>query len=253
MDSDWFVFIQGEVRGPFQKPDIEAMKSQWPQMFVWGQGLQQWLPPSQWLELLEQGHTRVANTAGTTGSNDGTTGAGGAATSNQRVWKLKIDNHEMKDLTYSQMMDVLKSRDEFENVRIWTEGYTDWREIYQIHQIADELGVSRRKHPRVPVMGSVQCENNQGQQFELRALSLSEGGLGASGGHSLHIGDRLKVVLKSPNLFTPIHATAEIVYVGPDGYVGMKFLGIQIESKSSILEYVRKFQEEHTQTGIRPG
>lgn len=236
MEANWFAYVDGEIKGPFHDTELESLFHNWPHMFIWGQGLQQWIAPTQWKSLMTE---NPSSTRATKGAEP------------ERKWRLKIDDHEMKDLTYDQMLDVLKTRDDYDAIRVWTEGYSDWRELFQIHQIADELGVSRRKHPRVPIMGGLTCEGPSGQ-FDLKALSISEGGLGATGSSgSLHIGDRLKIVLKSPNLFAPVNATAEVVYVGPDGYIGLKFLGIQIESKSSIVEYVRKFQEEQTQTGIR--
>ncbi len=238
MKAQYFALVDGIVKGPFQKDEISSLSTSWPQMQVWGQGLPEWISMDRW--------NRHLNEEATTG-----TSSLSSRPSDDRKWKLKIDDHETENLTYEQMVDVLKTRDDVEQILVWTEGYTDWRQIFQIHQIADDLGISRRKHPRVPIMGSLHCEGVSGK-FDLKALSISEGGLGASEGAQCRIGDRLKVILKSPNLYAPIHASAEVVYVAPNGYVGMKFVGIQVESKSSIIEYVRKFQDEMTQTQARP-
>ena len=42
-------------------------------------------------------------------------------------------------------------------------------------------------------------------------------------------------------LFVTINTTCEVVYVGNDGYAGLRFVGLPEEFKSSIIEYVRKF------------
>jgi hypothetical protein len=145
-------------------------------------------------------------------------------------------------MQHDEMIEFLKTQKDYGEIQIWTEGYTEWKDIYQIHKIMDELGVSRRSHPRVPIMGTLTCEGATGN-ITARALSISEGGLGVTEAANVKIGERFKTILKSPNLYAPIHSTVEVVYVGHDGYAGMKFASIHPESKSAIIEYVRKFTD----------
>ena len=232
MTNQWFVIVDGIVRGPMSAAELESSLSAWSQPLIWGRGLAEWVGPNSWKNQLEslgrQESTRVSTSV-----------------DSDRTWKLKIDGREYPPLPYESMLEALKSRDDLSDAWVWTEGYSDWREIFQVHQIADELGVSRRKHPRVPIMGTVDCESSE-RKYQLRALSISEGGLGASDGQNVQIGERLKIILRSPNLYGPIHASVEVVFAGLDGYVGMRFVGIQAESKSAIIEYVCKFEDEKT-------
>lgn len=89
-------------------------------------------------------------------------------------------------------------------------------------------------------MGTLDCEGVRGN-FTAHILSISEGGLGITDAKHVKIGEKMKILLKSPNLYAPIHAFAEIVFVGSDGYAGLKFSGLQSESKSAIIEYIKKY------------
>ncbi len=97
-------------------------------------------------------------------------------------------------------------------------------------------------------MGTLELEDASGAQFTARILSISEGGLGMTEAPMVKIGDRYKILLKSPNLFNPVTATGDVIFVGNDGYAGVKFVGLHPESKSSVIEYVRKFSELSPET-----
>jgi hypothetical protein len=224
-EKKWFLLSQGLIRGPFDQQSLEAELPQTQNPLIWGRGQAEWVNPEKWHRFVHDQEMHSAK-----------------ARQNERLWRIRLGDQELRPMTYDQMIETLKDRGNYNDVWIWTEGYSEWRDVFQIHKVMDELGVGRRAHPRVPIAGQVLCEGTTGS-FVARALSISEGGLGITEAPTIKIGEKFKVVLKSPNLFAPIHATAEVVYVGQDGYAGMKFIGLQTESKSSIIEYVRKFLE----------
>lgn len=225
-DRKWFILADGRITGPFEKTEVEAHVNHQNNALIWGRGHTEWHNLERWQRLLKEG------------DNPDKKGRVGP----ERLWKVRVSNTEMKPMVHDQMIDFLKQQKDLGEVQIWTEGYTDWKDVYQIHKIMDELGVSRRQHPRVPIMGILTCEGTTGN-FNARVLSVSEGGLGITESPQVKIGEKFKTTLKSPNLYTPIHATAEIVYVGTDGYAGLKFIGLHSESKSAIIEYVKKFTD----------
>ncbi len=226
-ERKWFLLLNSRVTGPFNSSEIETKVSESPQSLIWGRGQSDWVPFDKWTKLLleftENDRRNRQN--------------------QERFWTIRINGQQLNPMKHEEMMTFLRNQNDFSQILIWTEGYEDWKEIYQIHKIMDELGVSRRNHPRVPIMGTLSCESAAGG-FTARVLSISEGGLGITETPPLKIGEKLKTTLKSPNLFAPIHATAEIVYVGSDGYAGLKFVGLHSESKSTIIEYVKKFQDQ---------
>jgi hypothetical protein len=222
----WFILNDSKVTGPFSKSEIDHQIASQASALIWGRGQSEWVNHGRWQKLLsdfEENHRRQK-------------------LQSERLWKVSVAGEELTPMNQQHMMDLLKSKTDLNDILIWTEGYSEWKEIYQIHKIMDELGVSRRQHPRVPIMGTLTCEGASGS-FEARVLSVSEGGLGVTDTPPIKIGEKFKTILKSPNLFTPIHATAEIVYLGNDGYAGLKFIGLHSESKSALIEYVKKFQD----------
>jgi len=222
----WFILNDSKVSGPFSKSEIETQAGTMSNALIWGRGQGDWVNAARWSKLVkesEETHRRHRQQA-------------------ERLWKISDSGQEQRAMNHEQMLEYLRSKNDLSQVLIWTEGYSEWKEIYQIHKIMDELGVSRRHHPRVPIMGTLLCEGATGN-FEARVLSVSEGGLGVTETPPIKIGEKFKTILKSPNLFAPIHATAEIVYLGNDGYAGLKFIGLQSESKSALIEYIKKFQD----------
>lgn len=198
---------------------------------IWGRGHNEWSTVDRWQRLVKENEQPDRR----------------SKSGSDRLWKLKVAGVEMTPMTHDQMIDYLKEQKDLGEIQIFTEGYSDWKDIYQIHKIMDELGVSRRQHPRVPIMGILTCEGTTGN-FNARVLSISEGGLGVTETPNVKIGEKFKTILKSPNLYTPIHSTVEVVYVGNDGYAGLKFAGLHSESKSAVIEYVKKFTDLKKET-----
>jgi hypothetical protein len=216
----------GAISGPYDSAGLQVQTQSSGHCLVWGRGFSEWVSPHKWKtlesELSQHLHSQRAQ--------------------HERMWRVRVQEQEYEPMLMDQLLTLLKSQTDYNDIFVWTEGYSDWKAVYELHRIMDQLGVPRRKYPRVPLMGEVVCEATSGN-FVARALSISEGGLGITDCPPLKIGEKFKVILKSPNLFQAIHATAEVVYIGQDNYVGVKFIGLQTESKASIIEYVKKYLE----------
>ncbi len=225
-DKKWFLLLDGTITGPHPQADADRRASQNPGYLIWGRGHSDWFPVEKWKKTVSDQEAIAAR----------------AKSKADRLWRIRIAGTELNPMGHDQMIEYLKTKNDLSEVKIWTEGYNEWKDIFQIHKVMDELGVSRRKHPRVPIMGQVTAEDPTGN-FVVKALSIGEGGLGVTDAQRMKIGDRYKLNLKSPNLYNQINASIEVVYVGNDGYAGLKFTAIHSESKSSIIEYVKKFTD----------
>ena len=225
-DRKWFILTDGRVTGPFERQEVEQNVVSMANPLIWGRGHHEWSSIDRWQRLIKENENPERK----------------SRSGSDRQWQLRVSGQELKPMSHDQMMEYLKTQKDLGETQIFTEGYSDWKDIYQIHKIMDELGVSRRQHPRVPIMGTLTCEGTTGT-FNARVLSISEGGLGITEAPQVKIGEKFKTILKSPNLYTPIHATVEVVYVGNDGYAGLKFSGLHSESKSAVIEYVKKFTD----------
>jgi hypothetical protein len=230
MDSKWFVMKNGQILGPYSQSEVEAQAKE-PKVLIWGKGAPEWMDLAKWKKVLANPESVY-----------GLKGAAAPISAANRMWKIRLSGEEQKPMNQTQMMEFLKTHDDHSEIQLWTEGYTDWKDIYQIHAIMDEMGVSRRKHPRVPIMGTLACEGASAA-FIARVLSISEGGLGITETGVIKIGEKFKGVLKSPNLKNLVTSNYEVVYMGHDGYAGLKFVGIDSESKAMIIEYIKKFTD----------
>lgn len=226
MERRFFIMSDGQVSGPFDHQEAENQSQKNPGSLIWGRGQLEWLDLIKWKKFLQDFDGQVQT----------------QRKQNLRMWKVRASGVESAPMPQDSLIGYLKAQQDLNQVQIWTDGYTDWKDVFQIHKIMDELGVSRRTHPRVPIMGTLECEGASGNSI-VKAVSISENGLGVTDAEKFKIGEKFKVQLKSPNLYNAIHATVEVVYVGQDGHAGLKFSSIHSESKSMIVEYVKKFSE----------
>ena len=222
----WFILLDGQVTGPFADPDIETRLQENPkEALIWGRGQSEWMVPEKW---------RITMKA--------ILAQGALERDSARLWKMRVDHKELTPMTMDELVEQLKDYSDMSPVRIWTEGFDDWKEVFQVQKVMEELGVSRRSHPRVPIMGSLKTEASVGP-VNAKVISISEGGIGVNNATGLQIGEKINAILSSPNLFIPINANLEVVYVGANGYAGLRFLALPSEGRTAIVDYVKKFQQ----------
>jgi len=225
----WFLLLDGQVTGPYADQEIENRidNSAEPhkETLIWGRGQSEWQPPDKWRLALK---ALLAQQA--------------MEQQGSRQWKMQVDGKELTPMSMEELIEHLKDYTDLSMVRVWTDGFDDWKEVFQVRKIMEELGVSRRSHPRVPIMGSLKAQASFGE-LNAKIISISEGGIGVNSAKGLQIGEQFTANLTSPNLFVGITCNMEVVYVGADGYAGMRFLGLPSEARSAIIEYVKKFQQ----------
>lgn len=225
--TKWFLFHHGQVKGPFFSSQVQSLPEAG-EALIWGRGLNEWITYARWLVWQDQQESTIETTK----------------LRLQRQWRVRIVNQDHGPMSYSDMLDLLKGRSSYDGVWVWTEGYKEWQPIYGFHKLMDDLGVGRRAHPRVPVSGQVHLKSFKGQ-FEGRAMSLSEGGLGVAEVSGLSVGDSVHVTLKNSSFIQPITASAEIVYIENDSFIGIKFTQVSSETKSMIIEYVNHYLNQN--------
>lgn len=218
----WFILHEGQVLGPFSLSETQAKISGLKNIQIWGRGMSEWLTPEKWEKNLKKFPQYQAQTDA------------------PEVWKLRVEGKEHPALPYQQLLSYLKGLKDLNAVDVCLENENRWQDVYSVPSIINELGITRRSHPRVPIMGDLECESPKGS-FKLKVISISEGGLGVSGPERLTLGERFKGLLTSDNLFASFNSTLEVVYSGKDGYAGLRFVVISDEAKNSIIEYVKKF------------
>lgn len=220
----WFILNDGQVTGPFEPAEVESKISQLKTPQIWGRGSSEWMTPTKWRQSLSSNNVSLSKN-----------------TEPPQQWKMRIEGKEEPAMSYTNLIKRLKELRDFSVIDVCPENSTQWREVFSVPQIVEQLGITRRAHPRVPIVGTFQATNDLNEEFKFRVISISEGGLGVTEAGKSLIGSKYKGTITSPNLFMPIDANCEVVYAGKDGYAGLRFIGLPEEFKNSIIEYVNKF------------
>lgn len=218
---------KGQIQGPYDPTETEALLAGATEPLVWGRGLAEWMPPVDWRQNL--------NTKGAVLTEQ--------PPAETAIWKYKIQGVEYGPYTYPELMTALGRVEDYGKVEIAGEGFNGWREIYAMQKIVEELGITRRAHPRVPIMGILSLEDAHGGKMQARVVTISEGGLGVNGALPFPIGHKFRAILQSANLFAEINCTCEVVYLGDDGYTGLRFAHLPTEAHAAVIEYVNKFKD----------
>lgn len=231
-EKKWFILYKDKVQGPFTPSDLQGKfdQKQRDESRFWARGKPQWMSETQFKEELIREMEQAQKES---------------LKQSERIWKIMDNDTELKPMTYENLLMFLKSKKNLANIKLWTEGYKEWQDVYQIEKILDEIGVNRRQHPRVPIKGKIHIEASNGSHWEAELSMISQGGFGIKNAHAVSIGEQIKATLTSQSLPMPVHCAAEVVFVNSSGFVGFRFMNISIESKSTIIAYVKQFIDSH--------
>ena len=125
--------------------------------------------------------------------------------------------------------------------RVWTTGMEKWMQIFELPDLIEFMGITRRKSPRAPIKGEVVIQTPD-KQIVTQLGTISEGGIGTTKTEGLTKGTNCDLVVKSPMLISPIHTKAQVVYANPKGNSGFQFQNLQAESQSIIVSFVKQFK-----------
>ena len=227
-EKKWFLLIENKVTGPFTETEVNNSTPAHPKALVWGKGMPEWLPPSDWKKIKEQKFPDLK------------------ISPEIKKWSWRIGSLEKGSFLFHELVEILRKEKDFSQIDIKESDEKGWIEIYGIPKLVEALGITRRQSARVPIMGSYAFDHN-GFTISSRVVTVAEGGLGLSEPHDLKIGSQIKGIFTSPHLPMPINCHCEVVYLGNDGYTGLKFTFIPAEGTSAIIEYINKFQNPGTE------
>ncbi len=229
MTNRWYLLLNGQVTGPLSETEVDQRVSSQPsqstETLIWGRGFPEWVSYSQWKTEKVQILAKESEQA-----------------PKDPMWKYKSQGITSQWMAMSELIQSLKQLDDISEVQVSSDVEDTWKDIYQMTDLVDQLGITRRAHPRVPIMGTLDMELPTGS-VSARVISISEGGVGITDVKGVSLGQKFKAQIKSPNLFMAIHCTCEIVYLGQDGYAGIKFHNLNSEYHGAIIEYVKKFAD----------
>ncbi len=224
----WFVHSSDVVSGPFDTKGVQEQLSLGnfnANCFIWWKGQREWIPIQLWeaqLSQILQSEDQKSQTS---------------------VWYVDTSGSPIGPLTQGEMLAHLRGMRNLGKVRLWTVGMNKWANLFELHDIMDQLGMSRRENARAPLMGAVAVSRlaEDAQPMLARAASISIAGIGINDAHGLTKGDTVQLVLRSAEFPNPIRMQATTVYVTPQGYAGLKFTSVHPETQSLLFDYVKRF------------
>lgn len=238
MSIVWFVYSNEIVSGPLNTEQVQEniASGLFPSTsFIWWKGQVEWTPIEQW-------NAGLATMVG-----------GQQPIGHQPTWHIDFGTSTMGPVTQVELIENLRDVKDMSQIRLWSPGMSKWTSIFELREIMELIGLSRRENQRAPLMGQV-AVNRSSQDpkgFVMQAASISIGGIGLTGPSDLKRGDQVSLLVKSNELAGSLHLKGEVVYIKSDGYVGVRFHKVHPETQSLIYDYVKQFSTDKTIVNVK--
>ncbi len=244
--SKWFLQFQGQVQGPFNNETLESALANMGEQnmentLVWKRGLTEWIKSTKWkLESAD-----FANSENTVSADIQTTTNRPKPFSEtfteSAFYRVQLNFVDQPLMSKVELYSFISKLKDISTLSIQNPKTKEWSDVYAYPEIVERLGLSRRKHPRVPILANFSGSSNKTSELNVKVVTISEGGMGFTEVFDLKIGDTVEGQISSPHFFQPLNVNADVIYSGLDGYIGLKFTQINDEAKSAIVDYVKKF------------
>jgi hypothetical protein len=229
MSLIWYVYSNDAVSGPFSTENIEhgLTQKKWSlDSLIWWKGQREWVSVETWRadlkNIVEGFRANIQTTA----------------------WYVEHLGTQKGPMYSKDLQSFIQANGIVGTCRVWTEGMDRWMNIYEITELVQFFGITRRKHPRAPIKANLVVESSPTVDKTINAYagSISAGGLGVRGLHDVKRGDTISIMLKSLLLTDEVKASAKVVYTTENGFTGLEFTNLPTESESIITNYVNIFQ-----------
>lgn len=216
----WFIFNHEVVSGPYTGEQIVEFLAKGRfagNDLIWSKGHREWINLGDWkLEDLPEEQE-------------------------QATWYLCENRQTFGPFKFDELIEEIKSDKYSNKLRVWHPSLPKWASVYQIGPVMEALNICRRKHFRAPLSGKIELRNYAGPINIFETASVSAGGLGLKGPHTLAIGEEFSVRFASDSINGSVYAKAKVVYSN-DRETGLQFMHISDENKAAVIEYVRQFE-----------
>lgn len=258
--SKWFIQQSGQVEGPYSNEEISNQlqrqnESELDKILVWKRGLSEWIKASKWNVEMASPYNLSADLTQTGGYIDGQTKTDPKAVypnssaektaadtfAESAFYRVQLNFVDQPLMSKPELLTFISKLTDVSKLSIQNPKTKEWNEVFAYPDIVERLGLSRRKHSRVPILAQFTGKTNKHEQFNAKIVTISQGGVGFTEVFDLKIGDFVEGQIMSPQFFQPIHIKADVIYSGLDGYIGLKFTEINDESVAAIIDYVKKF------------
>jgi hypothetical protein len=229
MTKNWFIHSKEVVSGPYTTEQVEAdlQGERWHDSdLIWWKGQTEWMPMKIWKVQLSY-MSRVE-----------------PEKEEAPVWYLDLAGVPVGPLTQSEMFTQLKTAKNLGRVRLWSIGMPKWKGLFEVDEIREQLGLTRRENERAPLLGFVSVTRADDSTISrARAASISVGGMGVNDAGFLSRGEHLDLLIQSPEFPYPLRLQGDVVYVTSQGYAGIRFGKISSELHTILFDYVKRFNQ----------
>ncbi|RYZ65416.1 MAG: hypothetical protein EOP09_14305, partial [Proteobacteria bacterium] len=231
MSISWFLYSDDVVTGPFSTEDVNVKLQSGvvsPHSFIWWKGQREWIQITVWSQQLPTILRAID-----------------FSSQLNPVWYIEMAGSRLGPITQTELVSHLKSLRDLTKVKLWAVGMPAWANIFELHDVMDLIGISRRENERAPLMGNVTITRTSDapRTYTLRSASISAGGVGMVGSNDLRPGDEIELVINSAHLGAVLHARGKVLYINSKNFVGVQFSHPQAEMVSVISDYVKKFMQ----------
>jgi hypothetical protein len=277
--TKWFYQFNQTVKGPVTTHELENLIPSFQDLqrtYVWSRGHSEWISANRWkpdMEIIQSISPAqpLANTAihkdnatktlksideivqaadevtkTIVPSEDKTvvvdnTSSATVTKKTQEKFRVQVNFIDQPAMTKAELTELAARIEDPSQIGIYDSVAQKWSEIYTFKDIVEKLGLSRRKHPRVPILAQFSGSSSRHEKFSARLVTISIGGIGLTDVFDLKIGDKIYGQITSPHFYSPVAIEADVTYSGKDGYVGFKFSQISDESQSLVTNYIKRF------------
>ena len=222
---NWFICQNEVVHGPYSTEHVRSQLSSGLLTLdatVWARGQKEWLTLSAWSKqsFVEDNSSDKSRP--------------------EQMWHYAIQGQSKGPMTRAQLVNEIKSIQQKDEILVWTKGMKSWADLFEFHDLLDEMGLNRREHPRASIEGQAVLKTEDGHSIIARLRTISPGGAGVDQIlENLSIGQTVTIEIRSSILGEAMTSKATVQYMTDSSFVGLKFAGLSMENKARILQYVR--------------
>lgn len=225
----WFVHHDEKILGPFSTEKILADLKDGEisyGAYIWSKGQVEWVPISEWETNLDK-MTSLSN-------------------GSHKRWKLRTPKEVTQDLEFDNVLEHLKSMDNFQMVAVSPQDENNWVPVYSSYAFMEALNLSRRNFLRAPLMGLAKVTRDASRfSYVVKTATVGQGGIGVYGlGPNFEPGTQVTLRVESEDLSATISVAGTVVYNTDQGFIGIRFGDLQAESTAVIIEYMKRFQSD---------
>jgi len=221
----WFFLSQkNEVLGPLEKWEIELHLVSEPEGLVWGSGATDWLAADEWrkrVRLLEEVLSDLES-------------------DKQEIWYYQDKSKVLGPFDYHNLIQELKKCVDSSQISIRRAPNKKMRSINEWPILVEEIGLSRRRHNRVPIQAQFQSDKT----FKKKLNTISEGGFSLLECSEFNLGDRLTGHILSSFFDSPLQCSAKLIHQHSNEISSFQFESINSQDLRLIQKYTAQFEKK---------